>query len=165
MRRVKWGLGAAAVVGVAWFLSNFFNLNVGGIGGDGEGEIALPTSVMVGPSQSAPVEPPEQGEPDIQPVTTENAPESAGTNEIVEVLIDDRSYSLRRGTGDAEWVAAELEAIVAYARQAAGDESGVRVRIFRRPSARAAAEEELVEALQGAGVKDAEIDLPEKLVE
>ncbi|HEX6986297.1 MAG TPA: hypothetical protein VF170_13025 [Planctomycetaceae bacterium] len=160
MRRMKWGIGAAAVVGLAWLLSNLFNLDVGGTGGDGDSRIGLPTSSE--PRDVVPAEPPPQGEPDAEtePVSADAPEDAIGTGGVVEVRVDDRDYLLKRGSGaGAEWVAAEPDAIAAYARQASGDETGVRVRIFRTPSARAAAEERLVEALRGVGLTDGEIDL------
>jgi len=165
MRRVKWGIGAAVVVGLAWVVSNFFNM--GGLG-TGEGaRIGLPVQNPV----ATPADPPPQDEPETEAVPTESVSaegeeRAIGEGGVVEVLIDDRNYFLRRGTGDdAEWVPAEADAIAGYARQAAGDEAGIRVRLFRKPSARAAAEDELSETLRGVGLKDAEIDVPEKLVE
>jgi hypothetical protein len=41
----------------------------------------------------------------------------------------------------------------------------VRVRIFRRPSALASAEEELSESLRNAGIPASEIDLREQLLQ
>ncbi|MGC1274530.1 MAG: hypothetical protein WBC44_12565 [Planctomycetaceae bacterium] len=164
MGRMKWGIGAAAAVGLAWFVMNVFNWNLGGLGGDGENRVGLPTSSTSSAPDSEPSDPPEQSEPDAGLVSVENADEAIGTGGVVEVLIDDRNYSLRRGNGD-EWVQAEPDAIAAYARQAAGDESGMKVRILRKPSARAAAEERLVETLHGVGLTNSEIDVPETLVE
>jgi hypothetical protein len=166
MRRMKWGIGAAAVVGLAWLVSNLFNLNVGGIGGDGEGRIGIPTSSSVSTPDAEPSEPPPQSEPETEPVSTEGPDDSIGEGGVVVAMIDDHDHFLRRGTGeDGEWIAAEPDAIAAYARQAAGDETGVRVRILRKPSARAAAEESLVEALRSVGLTDSEIDVTEKLLE
>lgn len=166
MRRLKWGIGAVAVVGAAWFLLNAFNLNIGGFGGGNEGQVGLPRTALTTPPPSAPADPPEQSEPDTDLVSTDTPETAIGSDGIVEVLIDDRAFSVRRGTGEnRKWVQAEPETIVAYVRQATGDEAGVRVRILRTPSARAAAEEQLTTALHEAGVSDSEIDVPERLVE
>lgn len=166
MRRLKWGIGAAAVVGAAWFLLNAFNLNIGGFGGGNDGQIGVPRIAVTTPPPSAPAEPPPQSEPETDLVSTSDPKTAIGSDGFVEVLIDDRSFSVRRGTGEnREWVQAEPDTIVAYARQATGDEAGVRVRILRTPSARAAAEEQLTTALHEAGMTDSEIDVPERLVE
>lgn len=169
MRRMKWGIGAAAAVGLAWLVMNIFNWNLGGLGGGGENRLGLPTSSTISAPDSEPSEPPEQAEPPVQSepdaglVSVESADEAIGAGGIVEVLIDDRNYSLRGS--DGEWIPAEPDAIAAYARQATGDDSGMKVRILRKPSARAAAEERLVETLHGVGLTNSEIDLPETLVE
>ena len=166
MRRAKWGVGAAAVVAVAWFLSNFFNMNLGGVGGDGEGRIGLPTTSSTAHPDPERTEPPEQGEPATEPVFAQGEDEAIGTGGVVEVLIDDRNYSVHQGTGaNGKWVAAEPGVIAGYARQATGDETGAKVRILRKPSARAAAEKDLVDALREAGLSGSEIDVPEGLVE
>lgn len=164
MRRVKWGIGAAVVVGLAWLVSNFFNM--GGLG-TGEGtRIGLPVQKTVPTTASTPAEPPPQAEPQTQTVATQGDEPSIGEGGVVKVLIDDRDYFLRRGTGeDAEWVPADVDAIAGYARQASGDEAGVRVRIFRKPAAKALPEHELIEALRAVGVTDAQIDVPDRLVE
>lgn len=169
MRRVKWGIGAAVVVGAAWLLSNFFNM--GGLG-TGEGaRLGLPTASTVPTTpETPPADPPPQDEPpepsNTTAVATTGDDRSIGEGGVVDVLIDDRDYFLGKGAGDArEWVPAEQDAIAAYARQASGDESGIRVRIFRKPSARAASEDDLSETLRNVGLTEAEIDMPEKLVE
>lgn len=165
MRRVKWGIGAAAVVGLAWFVSNLFNM--GGLG-TGEGaRVGLPVGRTVPSSpEKLPASPPPQTEPETSTVATAGEDRSIGEGGVVEALIDDRSFFLRRGAGDdAEWVAAEPDVIAGYARQAPGDDSGIRVRVRRKPSAKAASEEELTRALRDAGLTAAEIDVPQKLVE
>ncbi len=163
MRRAKWGVGAAVVVGLAWLVSNFFNM--GGLG-TGEGtQIGLPTASTVPTGTARPENPPAQDEPETATVATEGEDRSVGEGGVVEVLIDERNFLLRRGTDDnAEWVPADADAIAAYARQAPGDESGIRVRIHRKPSARAASEDELNEALRGVGLTGEEIDVPAKLL-
>lgn len=170
MRRAKWGIGAAAVVGLAWFLSNFFNMDIGGIGTDRGIHIEAPSASLMRspeePRDDAEREPPLQTEPETEPVAAIGPEEAVGSEGAVEVLIDDRTYYLRRGAGDdAEWVEASGDAVVSYAEKAKGDSTGVRVRLFRRPTARASAEETLIDALGHAGLTSAEIDVPEKLVE
>lgn len=170
MRRAKWGIGAAVVVGAAWFLSNFFNMDLGGVGTDRGTDVSVTTpssdSSIDVPETRALLEPPVQSEPELEPVAAVGAEDAVGSEGAVEVLIDDRDFYLRRGAGEgAEWVKANGDSVVSYAKQAAGDSAGVRVRIFRKPTARASAEETLIEALGVAGLTSAEIDVPEKLIE
>lgn len=174
MRRAKWGVGAVVVVGLAWLLSNLFNIRLGGIGTDDGGRIGLPTETSVIDREDDPAAPLDQSEPvvdsaDEQAVSVEDsggAADSVGSSGAVEVLIDDRMYFIRRGVGEhAKWVAAEPEVISSYAAQAKGDATGVRVRIFRRPSALASAEKEIADALRAAGIPASQIDLREPLLE
>ena len=170
MRRAKWGIGAVVVVGLAWFLSNFFNIRLGGVGSDEGTQIGLPTQTSVAEREKTPTEPPDQTEPipdeGSETVSLTETGDAIGTSGAIDVLIDDRMFYVRRGTGEeATWVAAEPEVIVSYVQQAPGDETGVRVRIFRRPSALASAEKELSDSLQAAGVPASQIDVREQLLE
>lgn len=171
MRRAKWGIGAAVVVGLAWFLSNFFNIRLGGIGTDEGAQLGVPTQTSVADGEKTPAEPPPQTEPlpdpdDNQSVSLTDSSDAIGAGGALEVLINDRTFYVRRGTGEnATWVPAEPTVIASYAQQAPGDETGVRVRIFRRPSALASAEKELSDSLQTAGIPASQIDLREQLLE
>jgi hypothetical protein len=172
MRRAKWGIGAVLVVGFAWFLSNFFNIRLGGIGTDEGSQIGLPTQTTVADSDrdETPSEPPAQTEPlpesDDQSVSLQDTSNAIGAGGAIDVLIDGRMFFIRRGAGEhATWVPAEPAVIASYAQQAEGDETGVRVRIFRRPSALASAEKDLSDSLHSAGIPASQIDLREQLLE
>ncbi len=172
MRRAKWGIGAVLVVGLAWFLTNLFDIRFGGIGTDEGSHIGLPTQTPVADSDrdEAPSEPPPQTEPlpesDDQSVSLQDTSNAVGARGAIDVLIDGRMFFIRRGAGEqATWVPAEPAVISSYAQQAEGDETGVRVRIFRRPSALASAEKELSDSLQSAGIPASQIDLREQLLE
>lgn len=171
MRRAKWGVGAAAVVGLAWLLSNLFNIELGGIGSEDGASVGLPTSSAPSDpndASSGSLTPPLQSEPvsaEDGAITLEGPEKVVGASGAIEVLVDGRDYSIRRGTGDdAEWIATDVAVISKYARQAQGDETGVRVRVFRRPSALSSAEEKLAEELRAAGLTTAEIDVPDQLL-
>lgn len=172
MRRAKWGIGVAAAIGFAWFLSNFFNIRLGGIGSDEGSQVGLPTqsTVVDSDAERAPTEPPPQSEPipeadDAQAVSLTGTSDAIGASGAVDVLIDGRTFSIRRGAGEnATWIAAEPTVIASYAQQAPGDETGVRVRVFRRPSALASAEKDLSDSLQAAGIAASQIDFREQLL-
>lgn len=172
MRRAKWGVGTILLIGFAWFLASIFDIRLGGIGTDEGSQIGLPTQTTVADSDrdEAPSEPPAQSEPlsesDDQSVSLQDTSEAVGASGAIDVLIDGRTFFIRRGAGEqATWVPAEPAVIASYARQAKGDETGVRVRIFRRPSALASAEKELSDSLQSAGIPASQIDLREQLLE
>jgi hypothetical protein len=164
MRRAKWGIGAVVVVGAAWLLSRFFN--GGGLGtGDGT-NVALPSK------DTAPAarldedrDAPPQDEPETATVATQGEEKSIGEGGVVEALIDGRNFFLKRGSGDAEWVPAEPDVIAGYARQAPGDQSGVKVVVRRKGSSLPSAEQELTESLRAAGVTGTEIVWPDQFIE
>jgi len=176
MRRAKWGVGAVVVVGLAWLLSNLFNIRLGGIGTEDGAQVGLPTPATVVDSdqETAPSEPPDQSEPILETTDDDSVAvrdsnvttDAVGASGAIEVLIDDRTFFIRRGIGEnAKWVAAEPAVISSYASQAKGDATGVRVRIFRRPSALASAEKEISDSLQKSGIPASQIDLREQLLE
>jgi hypothetical protein len=161
---------------LAWLLSNLFNIRLGGIGTEDGAQVGLPTRTTIVDSdeEQAPTVPPGQSEPlpdttDDQSVAVEDSnatTDAVGAGGAVEVLIDDRTFFIRRGVGEhARWVAAEPAVISSYASQAKGDATGVKLRIFRRPSALASAEKELSDTLQEAGIPASKIDLREQLLE
>ena len=73
---------------------------------------------------------------------------------VVKVVIQDRDYLLRTtdDDGQEQLQPIALAQLVETVRAASGDEDGVRVRIVRRDSSRAAAEELLHQSLLKAGV-------------
>ena len=166
MRRMKWGIGAAAVVGLAWFLLNVFNLNIGGLGDGGGGDSRIGLPVMTETADPVPEAPPEQSEPVVDPVSVESSGDAISSGGVVEVMISDHDFLVRRRkAGNGEWVSTDIDTIAAAARSSPGNESGVRVRVLRQGSSRASAEERLVEALRSVGLTNSEIDLPETLVD
>ncbi len=82
---------------------------------------------------------------------------STVSGKVVKVVIDNRSYFLRTADGDQ---ATELNDLVSLARAAAGDEDGIRIRIYRKKSSRPSAEEALRDALVAAGVPEEQAAWP-----
>lgn len=85
--------------------------------------------------------------------TTEPKPEKTAAaplqTPVVKIVVSDRAYLLRTATGDEP---IELDQIVSYATAAKGDEDGVKIRVYRKPSSRASTEIALQQALTAAGV-------------
>lgn len=181
MRGAKYGVGALVVVGVVWLLTNMFNLDVGGLG-------IVPQANV--PSDSTPSDVPEPPVDDSDSSTRETGmadgtggtpgpagdskqlvsstdPKTAiGPEGRLEVRIEGRQYHLRNHeAAEGVWVPATLEQVVAAAKQAPGDEAGIRVRMLRSGSSLAGAESELVEALNAAGIDANAIEIPKTLVE
>ena len=83
--------------------------------------------------------------------TKKPAPGSDVVPQVVKVIVADRSYFVRTAEGDE---ASDLNSVVALAKSAIGDVDGIRVRIYRRPTSRTAAEIALSEALTAAGITE-----------
>lgn len=71
--------------------------------------------------------------------------------QVVKVIVADRSYFVRTAEGDE---ASDLKSIVSLAKSATGDVDGIRIRVYRRPTSRTAAEIALSEALTAAGITE-----------
>lgn len=69
------------------------------------------------------------------------------------VLIDEHNYQIQIPADDgARWTPIELQRLVEVAQQAPGDSNGIRVRIQKRVTARASAEQKILTALQDADI-------------
>ena len=181
MRKAKYGVGAAVIVGIAWVISNMFNF--GGPGGRGPttgvvpegGTVSSDTDASstdsVSTTNPAAEREPEQPLSTYAAMTTDPVPRAGGPADqlgagpVVEVLVDGRDYYLRRGTGADGWAHTDPAAVVMASRQVEGDGAGIKVRVFRKKTARASAEDQLKESLHVAGLTDAQIDWPETLLE
>jgi len=132
-KRLMWGGGAILAVGVlVGLIADFPRMGVGNEGGN----------VLVSASTETP-----------RVETPVAVPETGVTSPVVTVLIEGHSYLILRSIeGVDSWEHAERESVVRLAKQAGGDEDGVRVRVLRRQSARASAENELRQALADAGL-------------
>lgn len=149
-------LGAVLVAGIALgvYLSDLFK----GFGlGDGTASKTTQESTEPGDSADstaqtvASIDSAHLVEPDSQPDPGKSAVVPPPVTDVVKVVIADRSYFVRSPEGDQS---TELKQIVALAGAATGDEDGIRVRVYRRLSSRAAAENELRDALIAAGITD-----------
>ena len=92
----------------------------------------------------------QQNNIDSQPAAVAAAPQ------VVDVVVDDRQYHIRKTGEDGreQLVPIALQELVETVRRASGNEDGIRVRIVRRDSSRAAAEKLLHESLLDAGVAE-----------
>ena len=69
------------------------------------------------------------------------------------VLIDDFDYLIRiRKDGDEQWTGIDLDRLLVVAAEAPGDSNGIRVRVQKRVTARASAEQKLRDALAAQGI-------------
>ena len=87
------------------------------------------------------------------PLAAKDRIDEPGTQQVVTVLIDDRSYALVLQVGsETVYRPVDLPDLVREASAATGNSDGLRVRILRRESARASTEENLYAALADAGI-------------
>jgi hypothetical protein len=145
-------LAVAVLVGI-WLSGLFKGFGPGGTG-EGEGE---------GPGEPR-AEFPTSTEVMTDDADDDNPPLSAEPARVVEVLIDEERYSVRRPiAGGAAWQPAELSEIVKLAGTAEGDAQGVRVRIRRRSTSLPSAEQQLEQALLEAGLSSTEMHKVEEI--
>lgn len=165
-RTVAGGLIVGGVLLGTW-LSGWFpdfgtghKLNLGeheGSDGDSSAQVSLTSD-----SHPAAVDPQRPIEPEFALETT-TAPEPT---DVLRIVIADRNYYLRSGAGDeTRDHRIELADLVEKARQVKGDEDGVKVRVYRKASARATAELALQQELHKAGLTDEQIQQHEGLVD
>lgn len=87
----------------------------------------------------------------IKPETPKKPAKTHASHQIVKVVIADRSYFVRSADGDQ---ATDLAEVVDLVKSATGDDDGIRIRIYRKPTSRTSTEIALRDALLEAGVKE-----------
>jgi hypothetical protein len=123
-----WGGGAGSEIG----------------GGDGETHVSVGSEKLIkNPSTRTAV----QNQDDA----------SIPVPDVVRVLIDDREFLLRSANDDSRDAKISLPKLIQLIEQAPGDADGLRVRIYRKTTARASAEESLKDKLTAAGIEDAAV--------
>jgi hypothetical protein len=151
MRKRLIAVAAVVLVALGAWLGNLFKgFGLGGPGsGTGEG-----TSVnLVAPTEAPPEQPPE-------PEETEVEQQSTG---VLTVVVESDQFRVQSGADTAATFApATLDEIVRRAKEAKGDEHGVRVRLRFHQNAQNGATSDLYQALQEqAGLaREAIVDAP-----
>ena len=87
------------------------------------------------------------------------------SKDVLTVLIDEHEY-LMEVPSDSETVyhPIELKRVIELAQQAPGDTNGIRVRVLRRESSRAAAEDQIKRDLTRAGIGEDSIYMPAEFI-
>lgn len=144
MKRSRKSRTAAKGVGIVALIAFLIGMYTG-IPGFGGGE-GVQGNVPRDQTKAAPIE------------DADDESQTGLEDDVVTVLIDGRSYSvLTSSDGQQEYRATSIEEVARLATAAKGDESGVRVKVLRRESARASAEEKLQVALSQAGVPESSV--------
>lgn len=143
MFKVRYLVGAALVLGIAagvWLGEFWKGFGWGGGSGFGYGDSLLVTA-----------QPTNSTTPPAKDDVQDSSPTPMPT---VRVVIRDRSYYLKQSREEQPIA---LQDLVALVQRAAGDEDGIRLRIYRAESSRATAELQLQEALRA-------VDIPESAI-
>ncbi|MFH1303514.1 MAG: hypothetical protein ABIK07_20845 [Planctomycetota bacterium] len=161
-KRVMYAGGGVLILGI--ILGQFFGLTPGINSGSGDGEEKTAPeedSRAILASSSSDIVPVL-----IQPEPKQNKSQSELPLKVLDILIDDRSYLIKAGSQPQDhYRPAEMEEIVQQARQTTGDEDGIRIRVYRKGSARVIPESLLKEELQKAGLSPQVIDWKIHLVD
>lgn len=138
---------------LGWLGGLVLQFGSGEDGGDGG-----PIRVQAPQSSQVTTQPAESSE-NLVSQRVEREEKSALPREFVEVLIDEESYLTKESIdGRDEYRPIALNRLIELARSAPGNDAGVRVRIARRGSSIARAEEELEQALLQADIPREAID-------
>lgn len=163
-KRLMYAGGGVLILGI--ILGQFFGLTPGINTGPGEGEGEEKTK-STADSQAILA----STESDIVPVLIQPEPKQKRSQselplKVLDILIDDRSYLVKASSQPQDrYRPAEIEEIVQQAKQASGDEDGIRIRVYRKGSARVIPESLLKDELKKAGFAPHTIDWKIHLVD
>lgn len=142
------GVGAAVVI--AFLLGMYTGIPGfgGGDGPSGEGGAAKGDTSAAGP------------------ITADDTMTKSGLeDEVVTVLIDGHKFAvLTKVAGESKYQPVPMDKVVSLAKLAKGDDSGVRVKVQRRETARMSAQEELRASLLNAGIPTSAVYWPTQLL-
>jgi hypothetical protein len=160
-KRLMYAGGGVLILGI--ILGQFFGLTPGINTGSGDGE-----------EKTAPIEDSQaimaSTESDIVPVLIQPEPKQKSLAElplkVLDILIDDRSYLIKAASqSQNRYQPAEIKAVIQQAKRSTGDEDGIRVRVYRKGSARVIPESLLKDELKQAGFSPQMVDWKIHLVD
>jgi hypothetical protein len=163
-------LAAGAALGLIalgiWFGMNFRGPGLGGSGtDDGAGEGAGGEATRTGSGDDSPTNVSVAVDGDAPLAARPETPDGAGPATL-QVMVYESGYRLPKALADSasadaatadQFAPATLEQVVAQAQAAKGNESGIKVLILLHKSSTVGARNDLVKALQDAGLRDSEI--------
>jgi len=160
-KRLMYAGGGVLILGI--ILGQFFGLTPGINTGSGEGEEkTAPTedsSAILASTDS-----------DMVPVLIQPEPKQKSLAElplkVLDILIDDRSYLIKASSQSQDrYRPAEIKEVIQLAKRTTGDEDGIRVRVYRKGSARVIPESLLKDELKQAGFAPQMVDWKIHLVD
>ena len=147
-KRLAVGGGAILVLGVLFGMFGPFGFGSGSGEADGDGVVAT-----TDPSASATVTSPEKRSTD-------------GPADNITIVIDGHDFlQVVNVGGKAVQRAITLEDILKQVQTVPGDQDGIKIRVLRKDSARASAENALLTALNEGGVSNESVYMPDSRLE
>lgn len=163
-KKMMYAGGGVLILGI--ILGQYFGLTPGINSGSGDGEDQAESEPAVNPESIM-----ASSESEIVPVLIqpESSPQKSLAElplQVLDILIDDRSYLVKADSQSREqYRPAEMKEIRKLVGQATGDEDGIRVRVYRTGSARVVPEAVLKDELKKAGLEPQQIDWKVHLVD
>ncbi|MCA9014746.1 MAG: hypothetical protein KDA77_05370 [Planctomycetaceae bacterium] len=163
-KRLIYAGGGVLILGI--ILGQFFGLTPGINTDSGPGESekttrpADDTQAILASSES-----------DIVPILIEPEPKQDSSQlevplKVLDILIENRSYRIKSAAQSQDrYRPAEIDEIIRLAKQTSGDEDGIRIRVYRKGSARVTPESQLKDELKKAGLSQQMIDWKTHLVD
>lgn len=160
-KRLMYAGGGVLILGMV--LGQFFGLTPGINSGSGDGE-EKPASTDDSRAIMA------STESDIVPILIQPEPKHKSLDElplkVLDILIDNRSYLIKASSQPQErYRSADIKEVIQQAKRATGDEDGIRIRVYRKGSARVIPESLLKDELKNAGLAPQMVDWKNHLVD
>ncbi|WP_339731159.1 hypothetical protein [uncultured Gimesia sp.] len=167
-KQLMYAGGGVLILGI--ILGQFFGLTPGinTDSGPGESETTTESTTESAAESQAILA---SSESDIVPILIAPEPKRAKSQlevplQVLDILIENRSYLIKSAVQSQDgYRPAEIDEIIRFAKQASGDEDGIRIRVYRKGSARVIPESQLKDALKRAGVPQQSIDWKTHLVD
>jgi len=161
-KRMMYAGGGVLILGIV--LGQYFGLTPGINTGPGDGEEKTETVDEESRAIMA------STESDMVPVLIQPEPKQKSLAElplqVLDILIDDRSYLIKASSQPQDrYRPAEIKEVIQQAKRATGDEDGIRIRVYRKGSARVIPETLLKDELKIAGLAPQMVDWKNHLVD
>ncbi|MFK7777427.1 MAG: hypothetical protein QM501_04815 [Gimesia sp.] len=160
-KRLMYAGGGVLILGMV--LGQFFGLTPGINSGSGDGEEKPAPADDSRAIMASTVS-------DIVPILIQPEPKHKSLDElplkVLDILIDNRSYLIKASSQPQErYRSAGIKEVIQQATRATGDEDGIRIRVYRKGSARVIPESLLKEELKNAGLAPQMVDWKNHLVD
>ena len=151
LKRTLMGGGILGLLILGAFLGRFLNLPGMNKPGVKDSEVVAKNKKKeeINPSSS-----PQPKVITSKPKETTAGSQLVSASEVIEVIIDDRKFFLKSKEDNQPLKEIELDMLMTLVKKTAGNEDGLRLRIFRTPTSKSSKEGELDQALNEAKIPD-----------